>query len=446
MFSRVGRLTTFGAHAISNCPFRRDKNYLPQRAQASALGHNSDGYINFAHHTFSNTIRQRTTSDSSTSNADPFLGVLSNDEREVIKELELLDLDSWNGANPIAGSLQNPEIPSGSEGISNTQNDYQMTSSSWTNNPRFGCDELCNDDFEDWTSVVREHDQNVAHQHQNLHQQNQPQDQNQHQFYTTTNNNQPPLGFNAPKFENLKNFENDIDNASKLVDWDAWSRYLAEDDQIISGCGAPVAPSPAPQQMDSTSYVNYLSAVPKLETSTPILRFEDEIKQEQDFELQNYEPSFGRNAISTNPDYDLNLFQSGPLTYIPKSEEDDCKSLASSSSSRKLRTSRRTYRSTESERSWTPASDDYYNEEKPKFKKRGVVVKPSVDEETDRRRALNRVAAIRYREKKREEKMARNRDYQEVLQRNKMLRQQEKQLSKEISELKKKMKKYENHH
>ncbi|PIC28957.1 hypothetical protein B9Z55_020712 [Caenorhabditis nigoni] len=87
MFSRVGRLTTFGAQAVSNCPLRRDNIYQQPLKITAPI---NDQLVNFAHN-FSDSVRQRTTSFGN----DPFLGVPMDDE-EVIKELELLDLDSWH--------------------------------------------------------------------------------------------------------------------------------------------------------------------------------------------------------------------------------------------------------------------------------------------------------------------------------------------------------------
>ncbi|PAV63150.1 hypothetical protein WR25_12406 [Diploscapter pachys] len=69
--------------------------------------------------------------------------------------------------------------------------------------------------------------------------------------------------------------------------------------------------------------------------------------------------------------------------------------------------------------------------EKPK--KRGVKLKPSVDDETDRRRALNREAALRYREKKREERQKMQSVSSQLEERNKELKTTSQALEKEIA-------------
>ncbi|CAI4227079.1 unnamed protein product [Auanema sp. JU1783] len=85
---------------------------------------------------------------------------------------------------------------------------------------------------------------------------------------------------------------------------------------------------------------------------------------------------------------------------------------------------------------YTPVRDWYYQ---PVVKKRGVTLKPRVDDETERRRAMNRVAALRYRERKRRDKHQMKVQLRELELRNRDLKQQEVRLRSEISKMKNKM-------
>uniref|UniRef100_A0A1I7UW92 BZIP domain-containing protein n=1 Tax=Caenorhabditis tropicalis TaxID=1561998 RepID=A0A1I7UW92_9PELO len=472
MFSRVGRLTTFGAQAVSNCPLRRDNIYQQPLKITAPI---NDQLVNFAHN-FSDSVRQRTTSFGN----DPFLGVPMDDD-EVIKELELLDLDSWH------------------------------------NKPRQPCpapsDELELDQFWDGKNITLEawrptdtwQTGGMGHQQQSSQQQtvgHSSTTEMMHDFSNFGDN----MGCSSPLYQvpskssddqtashefqfgmppsndhqerKLSKFELDIETESKAVDWEAWNHYLESDDDVAfkrpeaffreckeepmfvtssnsmttstsspdSGIGL-FEPLPPPQQFHNNFSLSSSSSSANLfKLATPAAS-----------QIQTYQPM---NTSRIQHDHDEDLFSSGPLLCIPKQEEiyDDYIQKDDSDEdyipvSESRRTSSRLQRKSpsatssflrrrDSERSWTPASDDFYPfEEKQKYKKRGVVLKPSVDEETDRRRALNRIAAVRYREKKRAEKMGRKREFQDVVDRNRTLLQKERQLKRDIASMKKELRK-----
>lgn len=127
------------------------------------------------------------------------------------------------------------------------------------------------------------------------------------------------------------------------------------------------------------------------------------------------------------------LMSSGPLVYIPSPE------YYEEQKSTTQRTTRRPRRYSEAFLSDSPVDEDYDYDEKPVIKKRGIIMKPSVDEETDRKRALNREAAFRYREKKRAEQQGRKRDFAKLGERNRRLKTKERQLIVEIAKVRKRL-------
>ncbi|CAB3396667.1 unnamed protein product [Caenorhabditis bovis] len=412
MFSRVGRLTTFGAHAITNCPFRRDKNCQSQWLLSTAP--TVQQFAGVAH-IFSDSFRSP-----STYGADPFLGVTSEEEKEVIKELELLDLDNWNATNNSKNVISvcgRPTLKTTSAAIQSLQDEEEF------------------DTLPNWMDNFHPEGGNVPLQ--------------------------PPHKLETQ--QSVEKFDIDVDHVSKMVDWDAWNKYL-DSEETDSGDIAKVfsrAPSPALQLAQSqspmhlnTPYVNYLSSIPKLEIVKPFhsdILLKD-VKKEyetassyvvQSKETTAYDGKVYKAEIPWEP-YprdkleDEDLFISGPLNWAPNTASSTPSSVQPT---RVMRSRRPPSRFSDHSRSWSPSSDEFIPEEKPKYKKRGVVLKPHVDEETDRRRALNRMAAIRYREKKRVEKEERKKELQKVVDRNKILKQQERHLRGEVEKMRAKLQK-----
>ncbi|KAF1753778.1 hypothetical protein GCK72_020335 [Caenorhabditis remanei] len=431
MFSRVGRLTTFGAQAVSNCPLRRDNIYQQPLKITAPI---NDQLVNFAHN-FSDSVRQRTTSFGN----DPFLGVPMDDE-EVIKELELLDLDSWHTKPraPCAAPSDELELDQFWEGKNITLEAWRPTDT-WQNQGHHG---------------------QQPHQTQNQqipqgHVGHSSTTELMHDFSNFGDNMGSPL-FRSPSKSSIdqfaapssrtdefgmppqherkvSKFELDVEHESKTVDWEAWNHYLESDDDVFKRPEAFFKEEPMMTSSNSMTSNSSPDSGIGLFVDThqhPVYNFNLSTSSSSANLFRMVTPSVQPSHIQNpqNPpriqNSDADLFSSGPLLCIPKQEdifddyiqkEDDDDDYIPASEMRRA-SSRLQRKSTtpsylrrrDSERSWTPASDDYYmSEEKQKFKKRGVVLKPSVDEETDRRRALNRIAAVRYREKKRAEKMGR---------------------------------------
>lgn len=477
MFSRVGRLTTFGAQAVSNCPLRRDNIYQQPLKITAPI---NDQLVSFAHN-FSDSVRQRTTSFGN----DPFLGVPMDDE-EVIKELELLDLDSWHTKprQPCAAPSDDIELDQFWDGKNITLEAWRPTDT-WQNGGM---------GHQQQSHQQQQQNQTVAHSSTT---------EMMHDFSNFGDNMGSPL-FQSPSKSSvdqltgassridefqfgsmpphqerkLSKFELDVETESKAVDWEAWNHYLESDDDAFKRPEAyfkefkeePMFETSSSDSMTTTSITSPDSI--SLYDSMPL-----HPPQQQQFHHFNLSTSsstanlFRIASAAPQPQipvfqptaqHDDDLFSSGPLLCVPKQEEiyDDYIQQEDSDedylpTSESKRYSSRLHRksvtpsylrrrddSHERERSWTPASDDYYpNEERQNFKKRGVVLKPSVDEETDRRRALNRIAAVRYREKKRAEKQGKKKEFQEAADRNRILVQKERQLKREIAAMKKELRK-----
>ncbi|CAI2355167.1 unnamed protein product [Caenorhabditis sp. 36 PRJEB53466] len=442
MFSRVGRLTTFGAQAVSNCPFRRDNIYQQPLKVTAPI---NDQLVNFAHN-FSDSLRPRTTSFGN----DPFLGVPMDDE-EVIKELELLDLDSWHTKPrpPCPAPSEDLELDQFWEGKNITLEAWRPTDSWNAPGPQQGAAAAAA--HSSGTEAMHDFSNFGDNMGSPLFQSPSKSSVDQFCSSSSASNRLDESLFGGPSRQETKpKFEMDVENASKAVDWEAWNHYLESDDDI-GGFKRPEAFFTSTDDSTSSHSLTTLNSSPD--------NLIDMMPATVPFQHLNLNPIshpsstslFKISSSASRIHHDVDLFSSGPLICVPKEEifddfvdnKDDDEYFPASESRRvsaRLRKST-VRRREESERSWTPASDDYYPEEKSKFKKRGVVMKPSVDEETDRRRALNRVAAVRYREKKRAEKMCRKREYQEVADRNRVLVQKERQLKREINAMKKELRK-----
>lgn len=445
MFSRVGRLTTFGAQAVSNCPLRRDNIYQQPLKITAPL---NDQLVNFAHN-FSDSVRQRTTSFGN----DPFLGL---DDDQVIKELELLDLDSWHTKPrpPCSAPSDELEIDQFWDGKNITMEAWRPTDS--------------------WGQSSNQPQQQQGHGHSSS-------TEMMHDFSNFGDSMGAPtlsplfkspskssidqlhrideFGMPPHQERKLSKFELDVETESKAVDWEAWNHYLESDDDVFKRPEAffkdfkeePIKEEP--MMMTSSTYDSLPFHTPfSLSSSSSTANL---------FRLATpgaMAPAPTSSAMMTSQ-MDSDLFQSGPLTLnvVPKmeneveedfyegytlKEDSDEDYIPSTESRRHPRIQRKSM--TPNSRSWTP--DEWDQEElggsdRVKYKKRGVVLKPSVDEETDRRRALNRIAAVRYREKKRAEKMGRKREFQDVIDHNRVLLQKERQLRREIASMKKELRK-----
>ncbi|EGT59096.1 hypothetical protein CAEBREN_00265 [Caenorhabditis brenneri] len=491
MFSRVGRLTTFGAQAVSNCPLRRDNIYQQPLKITAPI---NDQLVNFAHN-FSDSVRQRTFND-------PFLGVPMGED-DVVKELELLDLESWDQKprQPCAAPSDELELDQFWDGKNITV---------CGRDPRRYAESTDCFELEAWRPTDTWQSGGMGHQQHSHQQQQQPQNHSvghssttemMHDFSNFGDNMCSSPLFRSPSKSSidqliggsstsridefgmpphqerkLSKFELDVETESKAVDWEAWNHYLESDDDVFKRPEAFFKEEPMfvmssdlttstsspdsgiglfdsyPSSQQSNHHQPHFFNLSSSSSSANLFRIATPAAPQLPVQLTN--PA----RISLNPHHDEDLFSSGPLLCVPKEEEvyddyvpkeDSDEDYIPSFESR--RTSSRIQRKSttptylkrrDSERSWTPASDDFYpSEEKQKYKKRGVVLKPSVDEETDRRRALNRIAAVRYREKKRAEKMGRKKEFQEVADRNRVLLQKERQLKREINSMKKELRK-----
>ncbi|CAD6193485.1 unnamed protein product [Caenorhabditis auriculariae] len=223
-----------------------------------------------------------------------------------------------------------------------------------------------------------------------------------------------------PVSPELNPLELDIDRACNSVNWEAWTKYLSEEGEELQ------ASSLWKEYQEDASIESPMESVESLkeDSTDEYSGFPEQVKQELDEDSTH--------PLEVKPDFEDDLSYSGPLTWIPT---DDSKSDEKKVSFGKNPLS--LLRDNAKFGSSSPA--DYYSDEKVSFKKRGVKMKPSVDCETDRRRALNREAALRYREKKRSETMIKRRELQLTVERNKFLRQRERQLQSEISKLRSKL-------
>uniref|UniRef100_A0A8R1HWD1 BZIP domain-containing protein n=1 Tax=Caenorhabditis japonica TaxID=281687 RepID=A0A8R1HWD1_CAEJA len=466
MFSRVGRLTTFGAQAVSNCPFRRDNIYQQPLKVTAPI---NDQLVNFAHN-FSDSLRPRTTSFGN----DPFLGMPMDDE-EVIKELELLDLDSWHTKPraPCPAPSDNLDVDQFWDGKNVTMEAWRPTDS-WNSHAAAAVS----------TTTQHSNGSEMMHDFSNFGENmtsslfDSPSKSSDDPFSARSDENEQLFTGNGQLLKTPK-FEVDVDNASKTVDWEAWNHYLESDDD--TGClkrpeaffttaeekASSVASSGfdslASSSVTSPESVSLLDMIPPTPAVQPHFQHHPLMSSSSTANIFKISTSSALpvTTASSAPrllHQDVDLFSSGPLICVPKEEEIDIffesplkmeeddeeyfpeKRTSTSRIQRKSTFSSR--RREGSERSWTSVSDDVCLEEKSrKFKTRGVVLKPSVDEETDRKRAMNRIAAVRYREKKRAEKMGRKREFQDVFDRNRVLLQKERQLKREINAMKKELRK-----
>ncbi|CAI91180.1 Stress activated transcription factor atfs-1 [Caenorhabditis elegans] len=468
MFSRVGRLTTFGAQAVSNCPFRRDNIYQQPLKVTAPI---NDQLTSFAH-SFSDSVRHRTTSFGN----DPFLGVPMDDD-EVIKELELLDLDSWHTKPraPCPAPSDELELDQFWEGKNVTLEAWRPTDS-WQNGSSVGHphghqqqQQTCQQPPTHSSTTETMHDFSNFGDNMGSPLFQSPSKSAIDQLTGTSRIDEFQYGM-PPQDRKLSKFEMDIEQESKAVDWEAWNHYLESDDDVFKRPEAffkeePMIMTSSDSLMtSSTSSPDsgislYDPMIPPPSSHFPSFNLSSSSSASNLLRLSTPSaPMQQEHRAPVRMHHDVDLFSSGPLLCVPKQEDvfddfiqqrdDDDEDYIPASEAR--RTSSRlnrksatpTYlRRRDSERSWTPASDDYFPEEHQKFKKRGVVLKPSVDEETDRRRMLNRIAAVRYREKKRAEKKGRKMEFQEVADRNRILLQKERQLKREINSMKKELRK-----
>ncbi|UMM37234.1 hypothetical protein L5515_009065 [Caenorhabditis briggsae] len=455
MFSRVGRLTTFGAQAVSNCPLRRDNIYQQPLKITAPI---NDQLVNFAHN-FSDSVRQRTTSFGN----DPFLGVPMDDE-EVIKELELLDLDSWHTKPraPCAAPSDELELDQFWEGKNITLEAWRPTDtwqSQGQHQPQHQAQQQQQHGHSSTTEMMHDFSNFGDNMGSPLFQS--PSKSSVDQFVGCSSSHEFQFGLMPPNDRKPSKFELDIENESKAVDWEAWNHYLESDDDVFKRPEAFFKDEPmmttSSNSMTTTSTSSSDSGIGLFDSQPSHFQNNFNISSSSSsanlFRMVTPAAAPQQAVVPITHDHE-DLFSSGPLLCVPKEEDifddfiqrdDDDEDYIPASESRRQssrlqkKSATPSYlRRRDSERSWTPASSDgFYPTEKQKFKKRGVVLKPSVDEETDRRRALNRIAAVRYREKKRAEKMGRQKENQAVFDRNRILLQQERQLKREINLLKK---------
>uniref|UniRef100_A0A1I7XP34 BZIP domain-containing protein n=1 Tax=Heterorhabditis bacteriophora TaxID=37862 RepID=A0A1I7XP34_HETBA len=162
--------------------------------------------------------------------------------------------------------------------------------------------------------------------------------------------------------------------ASHLVDWQAWDRYLDDDCSTVKKFEtndayvfASLVPKEKPPNTDSGLVPNIIS------------------------------PKYGCQDKVCVP-------SSGPLVRLPNCiQESDCETKSFG----RIFSFRQTSHSRHSP--FSSYSSDEWDEGRIVIKKRGVKMKPLLDEHTNRRRAMNRVAALRYRERKRKEQTERKR-------------------------------------
>ncbi|PIO75329.1 basic region leucine zipper [Teladorsagia circumcincta] len=188
-----------------------------------------------------------------------------------------------------------------------------------------------------------------------------------------------------------------LDKTASLIDWKAWDCYLGVDDD--------------------------LSLDVKCENKPADAEHHEEIDQIRDVKVKEEGDSLHpceqkpKNLVFCNSLNEIEraiVRSSGPLTWLPSVREDDqCSELSSYSTPSSL-------------------SLDVASQVRT-LKRRGVKMKPPSDDETNHRRWLNREAAFRYRERKRMEQLERKKELEDLTYRNKLLKQQVRELSREVA-------------
>ncbi|WKY09886.1 hypothetical protein Q1695_002332 [Nippostrongylus brasiliensis] len=205
-----------------------------------------------------------------------------------------------------------------------------------------------------------------------------------------------------------------LEESASLIDWKAWNRYLGSDDEDFELKSENTSVL-ASQSEDSFS--NSTSSRHDLQCSQePKFREDIEIKVEadDDYSRSASETNNGSNDIKFDEIEKVIIRSSGPLTSLPSVEP--CKR----------------------DRHTLFYAQSVEEDIKP-LKRRGVKMKPPSDEGTNHRRSLNREAAFRYRERKRMEKLDRERELEYLTQRNDLLKLQMLELRDKIASYKEKL-------